>query len=116
MLRGKIKLMNCTIYLQIISNLTMVYNDTTMHSLPVILNTISNALAKMAGLSNLVISTFSEPWPNLNPSKLAASGSAFMGGMFIGMAAALIPAGFGVQVVKDRVVSFQISKENFRCK
>ena len=82
----------------------MIYNDTTVHSLPVILNTISNTILKMAGLEE-IISTFSNPWPNLDPSELAASGSAFMGGIFIGMAAALIPAGFGVQVVRDRVVS-----------
>ena len=83
----------------------MMYNSTTVHSLPVILNIISNTLARMASLTNLTISTFSQPWPNLNPSELAAAGTAFMGGLFIGMAAALIPAGFGVAAVKDRVVS-----------
>ena len=62
----------------------------------------------MSDAVNLTISAFSQPWPNLNPSELAASGSAFTGGIFIGMAAALIPAGFGIQVVKDRVVSTYI--------
>ena len=90
------------------SNLTMIYNSTAAHSLPVILNIISNTLAKMSDAVNLTINAFSHPWPNLNPSELAASGSAFTGGIFIGMAAALIPAGFGIQVVKDRVVSTDV--------
>ena len=87
-------------------NLTAVYNDTAVHSLPVSLNMINNALYKMAtGDPNSAILTASKPWPALK-TEWKISGAAISSGVLIGMALAMLPLATAYLAVQDREVIF----------
>ena len=70
------------------------YNASGVHSLPVIINTLSSALIKMKN-SSLTISTISKPWPQLTHLLQAVLRGLFASVLLFGIAITSIPASFG---------------------
>ena len=85
-------------------NVTAMYNDTATHSLPVTVNVISNAILRMLNPSAGLISIISKPWPDLSVSVAGFKQAMFSSVMLLGFGLSMIPASFGVTVVKDRQV------------
>lgn len=78
------------------------YNDSAVHSIPAIVNVMSNGLmAAVSGAANNLIAVFSYPWPKTTTER-GWNNAAFTSTLIIGMAFVLIPGGFGIQIVKDR--------------
>ena len=92
------------LFFQSEGNFTALYNDTAVHSLPVTINIISNALYQMA-LSNPVahINVTSLPWPAVLP-KFELNNGVFSSVIIIGVALSTLPSGFTADIVKDRQV------------
>ncbi|XP_078615923.1 cholesterol transporter ABCA5-like isoform X2 [Branchiostoma floridae x Branchiostoma japonicum] len=84
------------------------YNDSAIHSVPVLLNILSNAIYGLAVQSNgstpsgTVIRTAAQPFPDVNPS-INFSG-AFGILMVLGFTLVILPAGFAMDIVKDKEV------------
>ncbi|XP_064639589.1 cholesterol transporter ABCA5-like isoform X2 [Lineus longissimus] len=84
------------------SNFTAVYNDTAVHSLPVALNIITNALYQMVMSNPLAhINATSLPWPVVSPGYQLNNG-VFSSVIMIGVALSTLPSGFASDIVKDR--------------
>ncbi|KAL4239790.1 ATP-binding cassette sub- A member 5 [Mactra antiquata] len=86
---------------------TAVYNDSAVHAIPAIINLISNSVLKIEefiagkGNNSRFISTSSLPWPT-NHEAIAYNNAAFSSVILLAMAFTVIPAGFGVEIVRDR--------------
>ena len=80
------------------------YNDSAVHSVPAIINLMSNGLmAAASGITDQVINVFSYPWPQTTSDR-GWDNAAFTSTLIIAMAFVLIPGGFGIDVVRDRQV------------
>ncbi|XP_067671428.1 cholesterol transporter ABCA5-like [Haliotis asinina] len=80
-------------------NYTALYNTTAVHSLPTIINIMSNTMYSLAGGGN--ISGSSLLWPSLS-NKLKYNGSAFSATMILALAFAVLSPGFAVFLVLER--------------
>ena len=84
------------------------YNDSAIHSVPAIINLMSNGLLNtvqaVTGASNDLIGVFSYPWPQTTKER-GFDNAAFTSTLILAMAFVLIPGGFGIDVVRDRQVS-----------
>ena len=89
-------------YLQPLSY-TVLYNDSAYLSLPVVINTVSNAVLKMMS-SSKVINATSLMWPSLSVNSIALGG-ALTTSLLMGLAIAIVPPFFAVAIVKDKEVS-----------
>nr|XP_053640030.1 cholesterol transporter ABCA5-like [Cherax quadricarinatus] len=85
------------------ANLTLLFNDTYLHSIPILVNLISNAILRSLEETDVInVST------HLLPSILESVSfdvSTFMAPMMIGYTFSLIPAGLVIDLVYDREVS-----------
>ena len=87
------------------SSFRLVYNDTSLHSLPVAMTILANTILHMNSASNTVnITTSSHPWPNPDTTTTTLAGGVFGSVMMIGLAFAVIPGSFAIQVVYERQV------------
>ena len=78
------------------------YNDSAIHSIPAIVNVMSNGLmAAASGALDNIITVFNYPWPQTTQTR-GWDNAAFTSTLLIGMAFAFIPGGFGIQIVRDR--------------
>ena len=77
---------------------TAQYNDTAIHSLPAILNALTAAILKKAGVSQTV-TTYSLPWPSSSRPKF--DNGAFSSSLMVGLAFALMAPGFAIGVVQE---------------
>ncbi|PVD38360.1 hypothetical protein C0Q70_00974 [Pomacea canaliculata] len=77
---------------------TALYNDTAIHSLPAVINSVSSAILKMRDPKKQII-TYSFPWPCGN--KLKWDGSSFSSALMIGLAFVLVAPGFAVTIVYE---------------
>lgn len=80
---------------------TALYNDTAIHSLPAVINSVSSAILKMRDPKKQII-TYSFPWPCGN--KLKWDGSTFSSALMIGLAFVLVAPGFAVTIVYETQV------------
>ncbi|XP_071105754.1 cholesterol transporter ABCA5-like isoform X1 [Haliotis cracherodii] len=81
-------------------NYTALYNTTALHSLPTIINIMSNTLYSLVtGGSN--ISGSSLPWPSIS-TQLTYSGSAFSATLVVALAFAVLSPGFAMFLVVER--------------
>ncbi|XP_035696779.1 ATP-binding cassette sub-family A member 5-like [Branchiostoma floridae] len=84
------------------------YNDSAIHSIPVLLNILSNAIYGLAVQSNgsapsgTVIRTAAQPFPEVNPT--INFNGAFGILMVLGFTLVILPAGFAMDIVKDKEV------------
>ena len=91
------------------SGFTALYNDSAVHAIPAIVNLMTNSIFKseeyMAGNVNNAsfIQTSSLPWP-ASFEKVQFSNAAFSSVILLAMAFVVIPAGFGIDIVRDRQV------------
>ena len=89
------------------SRYTALYNDTAVHSLPAVLNLVSNALLAFA--QNLTgISASSLMWPpvvQFVEPQLTYNSNSFSAAFVLAVAFVVIPAGFAVEMVADRQVT-----------
>ena len=81
---------------------TNYYDTTAQHSLPVIVNSFSNAVAKSYNLDTS-ISTSSQPLRKTTIQP-AFDGGAFSGNMFVGITYVFIPCGFALELIYDRQI------------
>lgn len=80
----------------------LLYNDTILHSLPVSLNTLSNAMLRMLpNGADKIITTTSYPWPATKVIPQFNVGS-FLFAMFIGSALITMLGSFASETVRDR--------------
>ena len=89
--------------------LNVIYNDTAVHSIPVAINLInqirfSNEMIRRKGANGGYIEVSSKPFPQVTTSN-EFTGAAFSAPLFIGLALNVIPAGFGIEVTRDRKVN-----------
>ena len=77
---------------------TAQYNDTAIHSLPAILNALTAAILKKAGVSQ-TITTYNLPWPSSSRPKF--DNGAFSSSLMVGLAFALMAPGFAIGVVQE---------------
>ncbi|XP_066591826.1 cholesterol transporter ABCA5-like [Prorops nasuta] len=86
-------------------NLTVVYNDTMQHSLPIIINILSNAYYKlMSGKDNLMsIEVKTHPFQQTSQPQEFNIGTA-SSALFIGMDFVLVPITLAVDMVYDREI------------
>ncbi|XP_049766661.1 cholesterol transporter ABCA5-like isoform X1 [Schistocerca cancellata] len=89
-------------------SLTVIYNDTAQHSLPIIMNTISNAFYKMVMASvndvdvqPIVVKT--HPFQQTSQPEEFNMGT-FSSALFIGMIFVLVPVSLAVDMVYDREI------------
>ncbi|XP_069935833.1 cholesterol transporter ABCA5 isoform X2 [Cherax quadricarinatus] len=84
------------------ANLTLLFNDTYLHSIPILVNLISNAILRSLEETDVInVST------HLLPSILESVSfdvSTFMAPMMIGYTFSLIPAGLVIDLVYDREI------------
>jgi len=98
------------------NHITVLYNDTAVHSLPIGLNLLSNALAAMVGpIAMPLIKTNSNPWPVQDFT--GKEYTSFAAAMFIGLAMVYVPASLAMLLVREREVSkkdglYQASRSN----
>jgi ATP-binding cassette subfamily A (ABC1) protein 5 len=89
------------------TNVTLVYNSTAKHSLPILLNMVTNTLLKLvkpASTSSIRVS--SRPWlAKNNFPEGYFDGGTFGSVMLVGMAMALVPGGFGIGAARDRIIT-----------
>ena len=81
---------------------TNYYDSTAQHSLPVIVNSFSNALARSYNLDT-DISVSSQPLRKTTIQP-AFDGGAFSGNMFVGITYVFIPCGFALELIYDRQI------------
>lgn len=86
------------------------YNDTTVHSIPIAMNIINQMrynieMMRRRGTASgsAKIYVASKPFPRISSSGQYNAG-AFSSPLFIGLALNIIPAGFAIEVVRDRKV------------
>ncbi|KAK2169391.1 hypothetical protein LSH36_10g03041 [Paralvinella palmiformis] len=83
------------------NHITVLYNDTAVHSLPIGLNLLSNALAAMVGpIAMPLIKTNSNPWPVQDFT--GKEYTSFAAAMFIGLAMVYVPASLAMLLVRER--------------
>ncbi|EDV27708.1 uncharacterized protein TRIADDRAFT_53677 [Trichoplax adhaerens] len=90
----------------IASTLNVLYNDTAVHSIPVAINLINqirfdNEMKRRKGVSGSIIHVSSKPFPQTTAAS-NFNGAAFSAPIFIGLALNVIPAGFAIEVTRDR--------------
>ena len=86
---------------------TVLYNDSAIHSLPVVINLISNSLLKLAG-NEETISISSLMWPPMTQSlipDMSYNPNRFSASFILAVAFVVIPSGFAMEIVADRQVS-----------
>ncbi|XP_041362792.1 cholesterol transporter ABCA5-like isoform X3 [Gigantopelta aegis] len=82
---------------------TAMYNDSAIHSLPAVINVISNGFLTSA--NNIEASSLM--WPSVVQSgvpKLSYNSNAFSAAFVLAVAFVVVPAGFAVEVVADRQI------------
>ncbi|XP_071532999.1 cholesterol transporter ABCA5-like [Panulirus ornatus] len=85
-----------------LTNLTIAFNDTYMHSIPILVNLLNNALLRSLGESDMInISTQFLPRFTGNAKFDVSS---FFAPMMIGMAFTMIPASLSIELVHDREI------------
>ncbi|XP_041361874.1 cholesterol transporter ABCA5-like [Gigantopelta aegis] len=85
------------------STYTALYNDSAIHSLPAVINVISNGLLAFA--ENITVSSLM--WPSVLQSvqaKLSYNPNAFSAAFVLAVAFVVVPAGFSVEIVADRQI------------
>ncbi|CAH1795729.1 unnamed protein product [Owenia fusiformis] len=86
-------------------NYTALYNDTAIHSLPSIINLISNSLLNLV-LNDTnrphQIMTANKPWPSIEVGSAQWNQAAFSSVILVGLAMTIVPAGMAGLIVKDR--------------
>jgi len=75
------------------------FNDTAQHSIPVMINALSNAYAMLYDIGN--ISLTSKPF-RLTEIPVSFDGGSFGGNLLIGITYAFIPCGFALELITDR--------------
>ena len=87
------------------------YNDSAVHSIPIAINIINQMRyslemmrSKGTAAGSAKINVASKPYPKLASAGQYNSG-AFSAPLFIGLALNIIPAGFAIEVVRDRKVT-----------
>ena len=86
-------------------NVTAMYNDSMIHSLPATVSVISNAVLDMLNPSNnFTIMVISKPWPDLSVNVAGFKRKMYSSVMLLGFGLSMIAPSFGVSVVKDRQV------------
>ncbi|XP_033629986.1 ATP-binding cassette sub-family A member 5-like isoform X1 [Asterias rubens] len=80
------------------------YNDTAMHSLPIILGLLNNALVPLqtAGQTFLNMTVFNHPFPQSSSTQSYTFNSGFFLVLLLFMAFSSPPGGFVVNIVKER--------------
>nr|XP_006816829.1 PREDICTED: ATP-binding cassette sub-family A member 5-like [Saccoglossus kowalevskii] len=84
----------------VISKYTAMYNDSAVHSIPTILNTMTNVLYGIVSSNDDVFITTYKPFPEDDKALGFNMGMFFA--LFFGFALITIPNGFAVDIVKDR--------------
>ncbi|XP_041364325.1 cholesterol transporter ABCA5-like [Gigantopelta aegis] len=88
------------------SRYTAMYNDSAIHSLPAVINLVSNGLLAFA--ENMTgISASSLMWPPVVQSvkpKLSYNSNSFSAAFVLAVAFVVVPAGFAVEMVADRQI------------
>lgn len=90
--------------------LNIIYNDTAVHSIPVAINLINqmrfnNEMIRRKGARGGNIQVSSKPFPQVTASS-EYNGAAFSTPLFIGLSLNVIPAGFAIEVTRDRKVCY----------
>ena len=85
-------------------NVTAMYNDSTIHSLPATVSVISNAILDMLKPTNNSITVLSKPWPELSVNVAGFKRNIYSSVMLLGFGLSMIAPSFGASVVKDRQV------------
>ena len=88
----------------ITSDITVLYNDTAIHSVPATVNVISNTLLKMLTSASESITTHVQYWPNLKDLSIGYDNSFMSSVILLGLAMSIIPPGFGIVCVREREV------------
>ncbi|XP_074647073.1 cholesterol transporter ABCA5-like [Tubulanus polymorphus] len=83
---------------QVVHNLTLLYNDTAVYSVPVLLNLISNGFVKT--LAPVTIETSMFLWPAIDPNLIPPT--MYSHTLFLGIALSMLPANFAGDIVKDK--------------
>ncbi|EDV20637.1 uncharacterized protein TRIADDRAFT_60879 [Trichoplax adhaerens] len=90
------------------SDIGVMYNDTALHSIPIAINIINQMRyniemmkSKGTAAGSAAIHVASKPFPKLQSSGQYNAG-AFSAPLFIGLALNIIPAGFAIEIVRDR--------------
>ncbi len=92
-------------YQNISCDLTVIYNDTATHSIPVIINAVTTALGTMSvGTPSIPMVTSSQSWPSVSPTP-GFDGSLFGGTILLGMSLITTPASMAALLVKEKQVS-----------
>lgn len=81
--------------------LTLLYNDTTQHSLPVVMNMIANALQRVYAGDQAPIEVNSHPFQQTAQPQEFNIGT-FSSALFVGMIFVLVPVSLAVDMVYDR--------------
>ncbi|XP_041362811.1 ABC transporter A family member 1-like isoform X2 [Gigantopelta aegis] len=82
---------------------TAMYNDSAIHSLPAVINLVSNGLLAM--VENITASSLM--WPSVVQSavpNLSYNSNAFSAAFILAVAFVVVPTGFAVEVVADRQI------------
>ena len=87
------------------ANFTARYNDSAMHSLPVVQNTLTNAALGALGHSGVNVTAHAQRFANLEMDNIGWSNSVFWATFLLGMALSFPPATLALFVVKEREVS-----------
>lgn len=77
------------------------FNDTAQHSIPILVNAMSNAYSMLYDIGNITVS--SHPF-KLTEIPQEFDGGAFSGNLFIGLTYAFIPCGFALELIYDRQI------------
>ena len=85
-------------------NVTAMYNDSTIHSLPATVNVISNAVLEILKPTSNSIMVVSKPWPELSVNVAGFKRDIYSSVMLLGFGLSMIAPSFGASVVKDRQV------------
>ena len=88
------------------SNFTARYNDSAVHSLPIVQNLITNTILGVLG-SSANVTTYMQRFPNLEFDYSGFSGAVFGATFILGMALAFPPATFAMFIVGEREVHVQ---------
>ncbi|KAK7506756.1 hypothetical protein BaRGS_00002231 [Batillaria attramentaria] len=86
------------------------YNDSAVHSLPAIINAISNVVLqlKLGSSSSKNIITYSLPWPDKNKRRFKMSSGSTSSTMIMGIAFTLVAPAFAAGAVSDRQCKSQL--------
>ena len=88
---------------------TALYNDSGIHSLPAAINMMTNLIFKTGellagkGSNSTLLAVNSLPWPT-DFEKLPYDNSAMSSIILLAMAFTVIPAGFGIEICRERQV------------